>query len=178
MNQTIHIRQTTRKDIPTLSEIIRRSFRDVADKFGLTPQNCPRHPSNCEDSWVDNDMQKGISYYLLEYDSQPTGCVALNKSTPTTCFLERLAVLPQSRGKGFGQSLVYHVFGEAKKQGFNSVSIAIIAEYCELKNWYQRFGFTEKETKTFPHLPFKVMFLNHELGGSANNALQLTGLIM
>ena len=171
MNETINIRQATPKDIPSLSEIIRRSFRDVAGKFGLTPENCPTHPSNCDASWIKGDMQKGIGYYLLECSSQPVGCVALERSTQTTCFLERLAVLPTSRGKGLGRCLVHHVFAEAKKQGFGAVSIAIIANHSDLKSWYQRLGFTEMETKSFPHLPFKVMFLNHGLGESANQQI-------
>ena len=45
MRQTIHIRQATVTDIATLSKIIRLSFRDVADRFGLTPENCPKHPT-------------------------------------------------------------------------------------------------------------------------------------
>ncbi len=171
MNATINIRQATPKDIAALSKIIRLSFRDVADRFGLTPQNCPKHPSNCEASWVEGEMQKGIGYYLLECNSQPVGCVALERSTQTICFLERLAVLPESRGKGLGRCLVHHVFAEAKKQGFLTVSIAIIAHHGDLKTWYQRLGFTEMETKSFPHLSFNVMFLNHELGESANKQI-------
>lgn len=163
MHEMIHIRQATKKDIPTLSEIIRRSFRDVAERFALTPQNCSKHPSNCEDTWLEADMEKGIRYYLLERGAQPTGCVALERSALTTCFLSRLAVLPQSRGKGLGRSLVHHVFAQAKKQGFDNVSIAIIADHTELKNWYLRLGFTEKETKAFSHLPFRVVFLTCEL---------------
>jgi N-acetylglutamate synthase-like GNAT family acetyltransferase len=163
MNQTTHIRPVGKKDIPALAAIIRQSFRDVADRFGLTPRNCPRHPSNCDDSWVEDDMQKGVSYYLLEQDSRAAGCVALKRSAPTICLLERLAVLPQSRGKGLGQLLVHHVFAEAKRQGSTAVNIAIIADHEELKNWYQRLGFTEKETKAFPSLPFRVMFLACEL---------------
>ena len=113
-------------------------------------------------------MQRGVGYFLLERNSQPVGCVALERSTGTTCFLERLAVLPESRSKGYGQALVHHVLDEAKKQGFDSVSIAIIADHGELKRWYQRLGFTEKETKGFPHLPFQVLFLNHDLEKPAN----------
>ena len=171
MNETINTRQATARDISALSEIIRMSFRDVADRFSLTPENCPKHPSNCEASWVEGDMRKGIAYYLLECNSRPVGCVALERQTPTICLLERLAVLPESRGKGLGRSLVHHVFAEAKKQGFGTVRIAIIADHSDLKSWYRRLGFTEMETKSFPHLPFNVMFLNHELGESANQQI-------
>ena len=163
MNQEILIRHATLSDITVLSGIIRHSFRSVADRFGLTPQNCPRHPSNCEDAWIEADLQRGVDYYLLMHASQPAGCVALERSTPTTCLLERLAVLPAAQGKGFGSALVRHVFDVAGKQGFHCVRIAIIADYGELKHWYLHRGFIPQETRTFPALPFRVMFLNHHL---------------
>jgi len=164
MQRALHIRPAAEKDTPILSELIRRSFRDVADKFGLTPVNAARHPSNCEDSWVEDDMRKGITYYLLECDSQTVGCVALERSTPDVCFLNRLAVLPAWRGKGFGKMLVRHAFDEAQKLAFSRVHIAIIAEHDELKRWYLRLGFVAQETKAFPHLPFKVTYLSADLG--------------
>jgi diamine N-acetyltransferase len=163
MKENTHIRQVTARDVPVVSRVIRDSFRDVAEKFHLTRENCPRHPSNCEDSWVESDLGKGIVYYLLERDSEPAGCVAFERSTTDVCVLERLAVLPESRGNGFGQALVEHVFDVAREQGFRIVSIAIIANHDELKNWYQRLGFVERETKTFPHLPFLVAFMTCEL---------------
>ncbi len=162
----MRIRRTTLEDASVLSRIIRESFRDVAERFGLTPENCPKHPSNCEDWWIENDFAKGVVYYVLENDSGPVGCVALEKSSGGVCSLERLAVLPGSRRKGFGRALVEHVFDVANEQGFRSVSIAIIADHHELKDWYKRLGFVEKETKAFPHLPFVVEFLTRELTNS------------
>ncbi len=37
------IRPCTREDTAALVETIRGAFRDVAERFGLTEQNCPRH---------------------------------------------------------------------------------------------------------------------------------------
>ena len=79
------------------------------------------------------------------------------------CFLKRLAVLPDARGQGFGKALVMRVFEDAQRQGFRFVRIAIVAEHMELLHWYQQIGFVEKETKTYPHLPFRVMYLAYDL---------------
>jgi len=163
MKEKVDIRQAGAKDVPVISRIIRESFRDVAEKFALTRENSPKHPSNCEDAWVESDLEKDIVYYLLERDSQPMGCVAFERSTTEVCFLERLAVLPESRRRGFGRALVEHVLDVAREQGFRTVSIAIIAEHVELKDWYRNLGFVEKDTKSFPHLPFVVEFLTYEL---------------
>jgi hypothetical protein len=53
------------------------------------------------------------------------------------------------------------VLAEAKRSGARHVSIGIIAQQTELKNWYQKIGFVEAETKEFAHLPFRVTFMSY-----------------
>ncbi len=161
--ETTCIRAASSVDVPLLSGMIRVSFRDVAERFALTVENCPKHPSNCTDEWIENDLARGVAYYILEHDGAPVGCVAFEKANPDLCFLERLGVLPQSRRKGFGKALVDHVFAEARVLGAKQISIGIISDDTELKLWYQRIGFVEKETKEFAHLPFLVSFMSYEL---------------
>jgi N-acetylglutamate synthase-like GNAT family acetyltransferase len=164
MNGTIiHIRKGSSKDISLLSELIRLSYRDVADRFKLTPANCPKHPSNYTDEWVENDFRRGVSYYILEHEGIAAGCVAIEKANADLCYLERLAVLPHEREKGLGRQLVKHVFHKARKLGTKNISIGIIARQTELKQWYQKIGFIEGETKKFSHLPFRVTFMTYEL---------------
>ncbi|MBN1428976.1 MAG: GNAT family N-acetyltransferase [Anaerolineae bacterium] len=100
-----HIRTADTTDISLLSGLIRASFREVAVRFGLTPDNCPAHPSNCADEWIERDMARGVVYYISEDDGAPTGCVALEKAGDDLCYLERLAVLPECRHKGIGKVL-------------------------------------------------------------------------
>ena len=163
MTVAINIRQAGSGDSSTLSGIIRESFRDVAVRFGLTYENCPKHPSNCTREWVDNDFSRGAIYYLLECDGTPAGCVALETAGPDLCYLERLAVLPACRRKGCGNALVDHIFTRAKALGKKQISIGIISEQTDLKRWYQKIGFVEGDTKEFAHLPFIVTFMKYEL---------------
>lgn len=153
------IRICTRQDVGILTETIRRAFRDVAERFGLTEENCPRHPSNCRADWVERDMDRGVAYYALEADGRVAGSVALEYVRPGLCNLERLAVLPEHRQRGYGRSLVGHVFAEARKLGCSTVRIGVIADQSELKDWYRAFGFEEIETRDFAHLPFRVTFM-------------------
>jgi len=161
--ETTYIRATGAVDGPVLSGLIRVSFRDVAERFALTLENCPKHPSNCTDEWIENDLARGVVYYILESDGKPVGCVALEKANSDLCYLERLGILPQSRRKGFGKALVDHVFSEARALGAKQIGIGIISDDTELKLWYQKIGFVEKETKEFAHLPFLVTFMSYEL---------------
>jgi N-acetylglutamate synthase-like GNAT family acetyltransferase len=154
------IRAGTPKDIGVLTEIIRSSFRDVADRFGLTQENCPKHPSNCTVDWIQGDMDRGVTYFIFEDHGLASGCVALELAGSKLCYLERLAVRPPQRRRGFGRALVEYVLAEAKRSGSRRMSIGIIAEQTELKSWYQKIGFVEAETKEFAHLPFRVTFMS------------------
>ena len=162
------IRHAGVDDIYRLAAVIREAYRDVAARFGLTPQNCPKHPSNCTKQWVRNDMDRGVVYYALEKDRNICGCVALEKAVPGTCYMERLSVLPPFRRQGLGALLMRHIFKEAGAQGVSSVGIGIIAKQYELKKWYMRHGFVEGETKSFDHLPFEVTFLSYALTSKSN----------
>nr|MDO8082994.1 GNAT family N-acetyltransferase [Candidatus Freyarchaeota archaeon] len=153
------IREATRDDVSLLTTIIRNSFRDVAERFDLTPENCPTHPSNCTEEWINSALDKGITYYILENDSKPCGCVSLELARPEVCYLERLAVLPECRRKGFGGALVRHILEETLKKKARRVEIGIIAKHTELKEWYEKLGFSVKETVHFNHLPFDVTFM-------------------
>ena len=159
----LRIRSAAVLDIPMLTELIRDSFVTAAEKFGLTPDNCPRHPSNCTDEWIEQDIARGVTYFVLEYDRMPVGCVALEKATPELWYLERLAVVPSFRRRGFGRTLVEHACTEAKGRGGSTLGIGTIAHDTKLNDWYKKIGFIEGETKQFPHLPFEVLFMTLEL---------------
>lgn len=157
------IREARSTDVTELSHLIRSAYRDVADRFQLTPANCPKHPSNCTDEWVENDLERGVRYFILELRGSPVGTVAIEIAGTDLCYLERLAVLPHERNKGYGHQLVEHVFRTAREQDLKTVSIGIINRQADLKQWYQNIGFTEGDTKEFKHLPFKVCFMTCEL---------------
>jgi len=163
MTYKTHIKVADPANVSLLSCLIRDSFRDVAERFGLTPENCAKHPSNCAEEWIQNDLDRGVTYYVLDLNGTPVGCVALEKANPDFCYLERLAVLPAERQKGLGKALVDYVFLQARDLDVKEISIGIISEQTELKLWYQKIGFVEGETKEFAHLPFLVTFMTYEL---------------
>jgi len=160
------IKQANEADIDTLVTLLRNSFRDVAERFELTIENCPKNLAFCTKERVKSDLARGLIYYILENDGQPCGCVAIEKASPDVCYLERLAVLPQHRRKGSGKALVNHIFDQAGKKGVKKLEIGIISEDTKLKNWYMKFGFVQKATKKFDHLPFIVAFMSAEIGNT------------
>ena len=172
---TQSIVQATDRDIDRLAGLIRSSFTDVAKRFQLTPENCPKHPSNYTRDWVDEDIARGVRYFILTMNHTDVGCVGVEKPPqPSTgdiavfdhsleVYMERLAVLPQHRDKGYGTRLARHALKQAQAMGATTVSIGIIAVDTGLKDFYKGLGFEEGQTKTFPHLPFDVAFMKLSL---------------
>ena len=167
-DQTITIRDAVPQDAETIAHLIRVSFREVATRFSLTPENCPKHPSNCTVAWVESDQTRGVKYFILSQDDQALGCVALESPNHDLRYLERLAVAPEKQRQGFGRALVLHALACAQARGVREVSIGIIDKDTELKRWYTRLGFIETQTKRFPHLPFRVSFMRFDIEKSAN----------
>ena len=160
------IKEATMNDREVIVKLIRDSFFDVARRFSLTKENCPKHPSNCASSWIEADISRGLKYYILYEDGNPIGCVAIEKPSADICYLERLSVLPEMRGKHFGIRLVQYVLEYAESQGVRKVGIGIIDEQTELKAWYMQQGFVVSEIKRFPHLPFTVCLMEFEINKS------------
>lgn len=150
------------QDIIRITAIIRTAFGVVARRFQLTPQNCPKHPSNCTENWLARDLARGVTYYLATIERQPVGCMGVEQASPEECYLERLAVLPDYQRQGVGAALVSRGLDRARHLGVRKVGVAIIAAQSELARWYQNLGFTAVGTRRFDHLPFEVAFLTTE----------------
>ena len=157
------IRHANCEDAEVVAQIIRSSFRDVAERFDLTLENAPTHPSNCQSDWIRSELCRGVSYYLLCSHGLVAGCVALEFASSSVAYLERLGVPPEQRGRGFGAELVRHALRQARSAGATVVSVGVIAEHTELVSWYEHLGFAQVRTRRFPHLPFRVSYLEHVL---------------
>ena len=161
------ITEASEAEAELLASVIREAFADVAQRFGLTPENCPTHPSNCEPEWVSAAFARGVRYFLLQTPQGPAGCVALELVNADVCYLERLAVLPAFRRNGFGKALVNHVVDTARELGQQAIEIGTIAAQTELRKWYESQGFVATSTRGFERLPFEVTFMQRALVGEA-----------
>lgn len=157
------IRPASENDITTIAHLIQLAYKDVAQRFGLTPDNCPKHPSNCTNAWIRSDLERAVTYFLLVNDNTLVGCAALETTDPAVAYIMRLAVLPAFRHRGFGEILVRHIIAQVRGLAMSSISIGLIAEQEELAAWYGKLGFVLGETKQFDHLPFTVRYMKYTL---------------
>ena len=152
------------KDMDCLVQVIRTAFLTVAEDLNLTRENAPTNPAfiNPEDI-LKSVSEKKIVFYGCLKDEHLIGCYALENAGEGIFYLERLAVLPSERHHGIGRELIFDAFERVRQQDGKKVSIAIIDENAVLKKWYQALGFTQTGLKAFPHLPFRVCFLEYVL---------------
>lgn len=146
-------------DLPACLSVIRESFRTVAEDFGLTPENCPKHTAFLPLCYLETQMEWGWQMFGLFAGNTLIGYASLSKEENGIYQLHNLAVLPAYRHNGFGKRLLDHAKETVKNLGGTTLRIGIIEESIVLKNWYIVNGFTPTGTKKFPHLPFTSGYL-------------------
>lgn len=161
MEQTIQ--PASFHDAEIIAFIVSQGNKDVAERFELTLENCPKHPSFCTKEWVLSDIDRGEEYFLYQIEGVNCGCVAFEQPNSDISYLNRLSVLPEYRHKGIGEQLVKHVLEYSRKKNIRTVSIGIIAEHNLLKKWYLKLGFIERETIHVAHLPFDATYMTYKL---------------
>jgi ribosomal protein S18 acetylase RimI-like enzyme len=162
--RAVMIKEITAQDqISESVHILRQAFKTVADEFSLTPLNCPTHPSFITYDALSNLHKKGAKFFGLFIDEQQIGFIAIEKSGDGLYYIEKLAIIPSLRHKGYGELLLRFAFEFIKNSMGNKISIGIISNHTVLKKWYKGFGFKEITTKKFDHLPFTVCFMEKTL---------------
>ena len=159
------IRQITKKDIPQCVDIIRKSFKTVADEYGFTIENAPRFTAfaTTEErlSWqLENEPRQ---MFVYEQDGVLCGYYSLLMQDNNECELNNLAVLPEYRHFGIGKKLLEHAYETAKAQGCKTMNIGIVEENTKLRKWYEQNGAVHTGTKKFDFFPFTCGYMMKEL---------------
>ena len=164
------IREADPHDAVALARLVAESNKDVAERFGLTADNCPKHPSQCTADWVRADLARGERYFIGCDDAQPIACVAYERAAADVAYLNRLSVLPAWRRQGVGERLVRFIVDRARADGVATISIGVIAAHEQLQRWYRKLGFVDGETRRYAHLPFAVKYMSYPLAGGIDPA--------
>lgn len=79
--------------------------------------------------------------YLLKYQGQPAGTVALRKIDETRCELKRLYVRPVFRGHGLAEYLVHTVLKDAIHEGYQQMLLDTFPFLTGAIMLYRKLGF-------------------------------------
>ena len=120
------ITQLAPDDIPAAAEVIRQAFATVAEAFDLTEENCPTNGAFLRDAALAEEQERGTVLYGLSDEDGLSGCMALKRKDEATFSLEKLAVAPWSRNRGYGGALVAHAVEEVRRSGGGTICIGAI----------------------------------------------------
>lgn len=82
--------------------------------------------------------------WLVNWNGQPAGCVALHKITTEICEMKRLYIRPQFRGKGLGRELAEKIIAEAKQIGYKKLRLDTVEPVMKTAvAMYRTLGFRE-----------------------------------
>lgn len=150
-----------KSNLSDVVNVLNKSHGTVAKKFGFTKESNPSNNAFIKAAELKEQLNMGIDLYALSIKGKTIGCVAIekSKSTANTYYIEKVSVLPENRNSGYGVKLMDFAIDKIASLGGKNVSIALIDEFTELKNWYLKQGFKITGTKNFEHLPFNVCFM-------------------
>jgi len=150
-----------RTGLPECVTLIRAAFQTVAETFRLTPENCPTHAAFITEETLRRSFDAGVEMYLLRDQGRPEGFVAIERSPKEvgTYYVEKLAVHPNFRHRGYGRALMEFAVRRVQDLGGRRVSVAMIDENTRVRAWYAGQGFVTTGVKVFPRLPFRVCFM-------------------
>ena len=157
------IRRIEKEELPMCLDFIHLCFSTVAEKFGLTKENCPGHNAfmpmeKLENFWNWGFMMFGLFEENQNGENELIGYFSISKDLEKedTWMLHNLCVKPQMRKQGYGRQLLDFAKVKTREQGGKILFLDFINEYKELKEWFFKNGFKFQGTVKYEHLPFTV----------------------
>ena len=165
------IRRIEKEELPMCLDFIHLCFSTVAEKFGLTKENCPGHNAfmpmeKLENFWNWGFMMFGLFEQNQKGDKELVGYFSISKDPEKeeTYVLHNLCVKPQMRKQGYGKQLLDFAKEKVRELGGKILFLDFVNEYAELKEWYLKNGFEFKGTVKYEHMPFTVGFAECRVG--------------
>ncbi|MCL2740570.1 MAG: TIGR04076 family protein [Oscillospiraceae bacterium] len=149
--------------LPECAEAVRGGFLTVAKDFGWTREGCPGHTAYISDEKLASDFGEGRHPFGLVVDGKVFGFASVVDAGGGAFELRHLSVMPFWRHFGYGGRLLDRCAMEAAAMGGTKLTLDLVDENAVLKDWYLSKGFRYTGSRTFPHLPFTVGYMEKAL---------------
>ena len=122
---------------------IAQLIRSVLIEFGA-PKTGTAFEDKATDTMYETYLNLTGHYYVIEYNSKIVGGAGYAKLEGTTkniCELQKMYLLPITRGKGLGSLLIKHCLNQAKRDGFEKCYLETMPFMIAAQTLYKKNGF-------------------------------------
>ena len=158
------IRQiTSDHELRATAQLIRDSFRTVADDLGITQERWPSYVAFISDEELLRTARDGITFYAEFDGDRQVGVFGVKLQDDGKFWLEKVAVLPDCRHRGIGKRLMEFACVLAGNAGAKILRLATVDDNQVLKDWYAGMGFVPVEVRHFEHVPYSVCLMEKDV---------------
>ncbi len=133
------IREITKQDNQLIAEII----RSVMKEFDADPKTTIIGDPTLDTMFANYQSPKSIYYIIEENKIVVGGCgiKQLENTDENICELQRMFLLPSSRGKGFGKLLIDLCINKGKEFGYDEIYLETLSQMKKAISLYEKAGF-------------------------------------
>ena len=161
----LRIVDATKVDANTVAGIIRLSFRRQAEILDIQEAKYPNYVAFETEDSVRKRIARGDKVVLGRCAVESIATVSYSLSeNGEKGEVKRLAVVPNHRARGYGAILMRYAEDKLVDLGAIELEVSIVASFDRLRKYYESLEYQPTGVKTFPSLPFKVLFLRKTVG--------------
>ena len=148
--------------LPEYAEVIRQSFATVANDFGYTLENCPRHTSFITNQRLLDKISENYYPFGCFVGKKIIGFASITDVGNGIYEMNHVSILPEYRHLKYGAALLNFCKAKVIELGGSSITLSFIEESTVLKSWYISNGFVHMGAKSYEGLPFTVGYMKWE----------------
>lgn len=126
-------------DDPARDDVRQLLGEHLADMHATSP------PESVHALDVEALKDPGVTFWTARRDGMLLGCAALKELDPTHGEVKSMRTSTDSRGGGVATALLQHVLDQARRRGYDRVSLETGSQdfFAPARRLYKRHGFTE-----------------------------------
>jgi len=172
----VSVRPALGEEAATVAEIITRAFAEYVDGTGVTPEDQPSYSAFQSAEGILRMMEDGWTFLLAEVPeaegAEPVGCIGY-RTKGEKGEIARLAVAPESRGRGIGRLLMAHAECALVVEGAKTVELSTAVPLRHLDDYYSSMDYRCTEVYTADPFPFEIRRWEKQLAWSMGPSTDL-----
>lgn len=136
------IRLATLTDLPIIQQLAEATWEPTYRSILTQEQIAYMFEVIYTPDALTKQMQEGQTFMLLQENGTPVGFAAFSVKDPETQVykLNKIYLLPETQGKGYGKLLLQAVEQEVKSRGAHTLDLNV-NRYNKAKSFYERCGY-------------------------------------